>query len=319
MEINIIPAEPERLRLSTQPVKAKAHGAVVMGDSVKRSEALKDSHIVPCVDNLEQVFAKFLEMEVGDGAASSDTIRSYLSQSKQYFAWCKDNLIPILEADKDDVKLYRQFLINQDYTVGTIANKLSVVNSLYKAALHRRLITINPAVGVKAPSERVDPASNISFLELDELELLLGEIESQLNQAKTNKQRLPILRDRALVGIMSLEGCRTVELHNLKLEQILHQGQRTGLKVFAKRASRVVPLTDTLTEQLEEYLLMRRTVLRRKIKPEDYVFVSLSNNSKNQQLSRRGIRAIVDRYLIATGLKYKKGRTKLKVTVAIFA
>ncbi|MEY2832318.1 MAG: hypothetical protein RLZZ574_1576 [Cyanobacteriota bacterium] len=54
---------------------------------------------------------------------------------------------------------------------------------------------------------------------------------------------------------------------------------------------------------------MRRTVLRRKVKPEDYVFVSVSNNSKGRQLSRRSIRAIVDRYLIATGLKYKEGRT----------
>ncbi|MGF1589695.1 MAG: hypothetical protein ACFCU7_10710 [Pleurocapsa sp.] len=34
---------------------------------------------------------------------------------------------------------------------------------------------------------------------------MLGEIESQLNQAKTNKQRLPLLRDRVLVGIMSLD------------------------------------------------------------------------------------------------------------------
>jgi site-specific recombinase XerD len=309
VEINIIPAEQERLSLSTQPVKAKAHGVVLLEDSVKRSETLKNSQIVPCVDNLEQVFAKFLEMEVGDGAASSDTIRSYLSQSKQYFAWCKDNLIPILEADQDDVKLYRQYLINQDYTVGTIANKLSVVNSLYKAALHRRLIAINPAAGVKAPSERVDPASNISFLELEELQLLLGQIESQLVRAKTNKQRLPILRDRILVGIMSLEGCRTVELHKLKVNEIVRQGKKTGLQVSAKRASRIVPLTDTLTEQLEEYLVMRRTVLRRKVKPEDYVFVSVSNNSKGRQLSRRSIRAIVDRYLIATGLKYKEGRT----------
>jgi site-specific recombinase XerD len=260
------------------------------------------------VVSIEQIFAEFLEMEVGDGAASADTIKSYLSQSKMYFAWCKDNMVSLLEADKHDIKLYRQYLIDKNYKVGTIANKLSIVHSFYQAAISKGLIATNPAAGVKAPTERVDPASNISYLELDELELLLGEIESQLNQAKTNKQRLPILRDRLLIGIMSLEGCRTVELHNLKLEQILHQGPRTGIKVFAKRASRIVPLTDTLTEQLEEYLLMRRTVLRRKIKPEDYVFVSLSNNSKNQQLSRRSIRAIVDRYLIATGLKHKEGR-----------
>lgn len=139
--------------------------------------------------------------------------------------------------------------------------------------------------------------------------MLLGEIETQLKQVKTNKQRLPLLRDRLILGIMSLEGTRTVELHNLKVEQIVRQGEKTGLRVFAKRASRIVPLTNTLDKQLEEYLTLRRTVLRRKIKPDNYVFVSVSNNSKGKQLSRRGIRAIVDRYLIATGLKHKDGRT----------
>ncbi len=261
------------------------------------------------VETIEESFAKFLELEVGDGAASIDTIRCYISQSKQYLNWCKDNLIPPLEADKDDIKLYRQHLIEQNYTAATIDNKLTIVKSLYKGAVSRGLITTNPATGIKAPSERTDPAANISYLDPEELGLLLGEIESQLSQVKTNKKRLPILRDRALIGIMSIEGTRTVELHNLQVKQIVRQGKKTGLRVFAKRASRIVPLTDTLSQQLEEYLTMRRKVLRRKIKPGDYVFVSVSNNSKGKQLSRRGIRAIVDRYLIATGLKHQEGRT----------
>jgi len=291
MEINIVPVEGEAL-----PRKIKA-----IQPEVQTAPATSVS--------IEQVFAEFLEMEVGDGAASLDTIKSYLSQSKMYFTWCKDNMVPLLEADKHDIKLYRQYLIDENYKVGTIANKLSIVHTLYQAAIARGLISTNPAAGVKAPSERVDPASNISYLELDELELLLGEIQSQLNQAKTNKQRLPLLRDRALVGIMSLEGTRTVELHKLKVNEIVRQGKKTGLQVSAKRASRIVPLTDSLVSQLEEYLVMRRTVLRRKVKPEDYVFVSVSNSSKGRQLSRRSIRAIVDRYLEATGLKHKEGRT----------
>jgi site-specific recombinase XerD len=332
MEINIVPVEGEALLRKTKAIQVERHGSPnalkdscriafelsavpqgdlsrIVGDTASHMRCLQVQTPPAIKVFIEQIFAEFLEMEVGDGAASADTIKSYLCQSKMYFAWCKDNLVPILEADQEDIKLYRQYLIEKGYKTGTIANKLSIVHTFYKAAIAKGLIATNPAAGVKAPTERVDPASNISFLELDELELLLGEIESQLNQAKTNKQRLPLLRDLALVGIMSLEGCRTVELHNLKLEQILHQGSRTGIKVFAKRASRIVPLTDTLTEQLEEYLLMRRTVLRRKIKPEDYVFVSVSNNSKGRQLSRRSIRAIVDRYLIATKLKHKQGRT----------
>ena len=108
---------------------------------------------------------------------------------------------------------------------------------------------------------------------------------------------------RVLIGIMSLEGCRTVEMHQLKVEDIVRQGIKTGLQVSAKRASRIVPLTDNLASWLDEYLQMRRKVLRRKIKPESYVFVSLSNNSKNRQLSRRSIRAIIDRYLIESETK----------------
>jgi integrase/recombinase XerD len=117
------------------------------------------------------------------------------------------------------------------------------------------------------------------------------------------------MRDRALIGIMSLEGCRTVEMHQLKVENIVRQGIKTGLQVWAKRSSRVVPLTENLTAQLEEYLELRRRVLRRKIQPTDFVFVSLSNNSKGKQLSRRSIRAIIDSYLKATNLKYTNGRT----------
>lgn len=108
-----------------------------------------EKHSTAPSTNIERVFAEFLEMEVGDGAASADTIKSYLSQTKMYFAWCRDNLIPPLEADQDDIKLYRQHLIEHNYAVTTIANKLTIVNSLYKAAVNRGLIWVflpNPSI-----------------------------------------------------------------------------------------------------------------------------------------------------------------------------
>ena len=195
------------------------------------------------------------------------------------------------------------------YANSTIATKLNIVRIFYKAAQAHGLITSNPAAKVKAPKDRKDPAARITFMEAEKLKFLLDHIQFQLDKAKTNKQRLVLLRDRVLVGIMSLEGCRTVEMHSLKVEDIIRQGIKTGLQVSAKRSSRVVPLTETLATQLNEYLQMRRKVLRRKIKLTDYVFVSLSNNNKGGQLSRRSIREICDRYLLATNLKHRNGRT----------
>lgn len=274
-------------------------------------ESIKPTIVVPETETtkLEDIFAQFLMMEVGDGAASADTIRNYLSQTKQYLDWCRDNLLLPLEAEVEDIKLYRQHLINSGYANSTIATKLNIVRILYKAAQAHGLIGNNPAAKVKAPKDRKDPAARITFMEAEELKFLLDYLQSQLNLAKTNKEKLTLLRDRALVGIMSLEGCRTVEMHQLKVEDIVRQGIKTGLQVSAKRASRIVPLTENLAAQLDDYLRLRRKVLRRKIKLTDYVFVSLSNNNKGGQLSRRSIREICDRALVECNLKHTSGRT----------
>ena len=251
---------------------------------------------------LEDIFAQFLEMEVGDGAASADTIRNYLSQTKQYLNWCRDNLLSPVEAEPEDIKLYRQHLVNSGYAPSTIATKLNIVRIFYNAAIAHGLVGNNPASSVKAPKGRKDPASRITFMQAEELKYLLDYLQTQLERAKTNKEKLSWLRDRVLIGIMSLEGCRTVEMHQLKVEDIVRQGIKTGLQVSAKRASRIVPLTENLTAQLDEYLQMRRKVLRRKIRPTGYVFVSLSNNNKGGQLSRRSIREICDWRSLAEGI-----------------
>ncbi|MEO0924253.1 MAG: tyrosine-type recombinase/integrase [Cyanobacteria bacterium J06643_13] len=258
---------------------------------------------------LEEIFAKFLQLEVGDGAASVDTIRNYLSQTKQYLNWCEDNLLAPIEAEPEDIKLYRQYLVQSKYANSTIATKLNIVRIIYNAVQAHGLITNNPAAKVKAPKDRKDPAARITFMEAEELKFLFDHIQSQLDKAKTNKQKLVLMRDRTLISIMSLEGCRTVEMHQIEVENIIRQGIKTGLQVSAKRASRIVPLTENLAAQLDEYLQMRRKVLRRKIKPTDYVFVSLSNNNKGGQLSRRSIRSIVDLYLVECNLKHTDGRT----------
>ena len=281
------------------------------GDRGKKEPKLEKLSLpVPkSTTTLEDIFARFLMMEVGDGAASVDTIRNYLSQTKQYLNWCRDNLLLPTEAEPEDIKLYRQHLVQSGYANSTIETKLNIVRIFYKAALTHGLVEHNPALKVKAPKDRKDPAARITFLEAEELKLLLDQIQSQLDKVKTNKQKLLLLRDRVLIGIMSLEGCRTVEMHQLKVADIVRQGIKTGLQVSAKRASRIVPLTENLTTQLEDYLQLRRKVLRRKIKPTDFVFVSLSNNNKGGQLSRRSIREICDRALIECNLKHTPGRT----------
>ena len=84
------------------------HGQSVLpvSNHVEKSayEAIASTDSITC--DIEEIFAKFLQLEVGDGAASSDTIRNYLSQTKQYLEWCRDNLLSPTEAEPEDIKLY---------------------------------------------------------------------------------------------------------------------------------------------------------------------------------------------------------------------
>ncbi len=158
MKIEIVSVEESK---TTNTVETR-------GKSIKSTIVVRETEIT----NLEDIFARFLQMEVGDGAASADTIRNYLSQTKQYLEWCEDNLLSPIEAEADDIKLYRQYLVNSGYANSTIATKLNIIRIFYKAAQAHGLISNNPVAKVKAPKDRKDPAARITFMEAEELTVL---------------------------------------------------------------------------------------------------------------------------------------------------
>ena len=141
---------------------------------------IKSSIVVsePATSTLEDIFAQFLALEVGDDAASRDTIRNYLSQTKQYLDWCQENLLPPTEVEPEDIKLYCQYLVQSGYANSTIATKLNIIRIFYKAAINHGLIDSNPALKIKAPIDKKDPAARITYLEAEELKYLLDYLQS---------------------------------------------------------------------------------------------------------------------------------------------
>ena len=59
------------------------------------------------------VFKTFLHKDVGEGAANSDTLKTYTCHVKQFLVWCyQSNLNPI-SATFNQLKEYRHWLIHQ--------------------------------------------------------------------------------------------------------------------------------------------------------------------------------------------------------------
>ena len=257
---------------------------------------------------LISAFTSFIQFDVAAGGASGETIRTYWCEAKQYLLWCEINQLQPLAVTRDAIKIYRHNLVQQNYKPATIALKLVAVSRMYDAAMEYGLLSHNPVWGVKPPKQRGDPADSITYLTASEAETLL-----QAPLAKSTP--LKILRDRFLLGLMTLEGVRSMEVYKANVGDIRRDPTGVGITVMSKRQQRVVPLIPDLVDVLDRYLLARRQA-KFSTAVTTPLFINLHHprhqidpDREDRRLSRRGIRFIVDSYLEALDLKHGEGRT----------
>lgn len=250
---------------------------------------------------LQDAFANFLRLDIGSGDVAADTVKTYLSQIKQYLTWCFEQEVNPACVSRTEIKEYRRFLVEEkEYKPSTISLKLTTVKRFYDAALEYGLIPTNPVLGVKAPRDKKDPAEKINYLESSELKTLLHSL--------VDDGSVKAKRDRLLIAIMALEGTRTIEMHRASIGDLVQQGDNIGIRVEGKRSIRVVPLTPYLTDLLKDYLQTRKNQ-GEVLLGERPLFMAVGNRAGGKRLSRVSIRRIVDKYLYATNLKHRPGRT----------
>lgn len=256
--------------------------------------------ILPTAEAMLEAFVVFLEVEVAQGDAAQDTVQTYLAKINQFLQWCTQvNLSPAL-ATPEDIKTYRHYLIkDKGLKSATIALSLSVIRRFYEASLTQKLVKENPALGIKPPRQKVDPAERLTYLEEEELRHLLASLP--------HDHSLKSLRDRCLIGIMALQGPRTVELHRANFSDLVRKGNHWGLRVEGKGQIRTIPLRPDLADLLWQYLQMREAQ-GEVLTAESPLFLTVGNRFGGNRLSRRGIRWVVDQYLKASELKEVNGR-----------
>jgi site-specific recombinase XerD len=251
---------------------------------------------------LSALFERYLKTDVGDGDVADDTFKTYRTNVKQYLTWCESSGLHPLEATRRDLKEYRLWLIEeQRYQRATVALKLSVVRRFYEALIESEYLVANPALGLKPPRESRDPAERLNYLQAEEMYRLLESLP--------DGDTVAALRDRLLVAVMVLQGCRTLEMHRVSVGDIVRRGTDVGLRVRGKRSLRVVPLTPDLAKLLSRYLSARRRS-GESLLPETPLLISLAHRTQGQRLSRRSMQRIVDKYLVANGWKHPSPKKK---------
>lgn len=240
---------------------------------------------------MEASFAEFLRLDVAQGDASHQTIRTYLGQVRQFLSWCASQGIHPALATEEDLKQYRAWLIEQ-YARATVATKLAAVRRFYEMARAWGYRPDNPAEGIRPPRERTSRADRTKFLPLDGLRRLLDAPGQGGARA---------VRDRAILALMGVHGLRVSEITVLNVEDVdLEAGTLTVRGKGSK--TRTLYLVDFSRRRLEAWLEIRPGLAAA---GENALFVALDRSRRfwGRRMTSRAIEAQTDQYLEREGLK----------------
>ncbi|WP_020678113.1 tyrosine-type recombinase/integrase [Geopsychrobacter electrodiphilus] len=244
--------------------------------------------------DLSDLLADWLNLDVANGDACADTLKTYQSQIQTWLTWCSENSVYPGQATTEDVKNWRKDLIDTGAKPSTISLKLTTVRRFYQSAVDRRLIENNPATNVRAPKDRRAKKEQIKHLSAGEAELLFRAVPSGGG--------VKALRDRAMVGLMALEGLRRVEIVRACVSDIEGNAQEMRLLIHGKGKERYVYPREDTAAALTDYLITRGSVVEDE--QGDPLFVQIRKGGHIEgRISRQGVNSVIDHYLLKAGLK----------------
>jgi site-specific recombinase XerD len=261
-----------------------------MRDLVAKQSPL--AAVVPA-DQLLEAFQEFMRLDVAQGDASPETVRTYWGQVQAFVAWCEEERIEPSLASHDDLKAYRSALIEDDYARSTIAGRLNSVRRFYEMARARGFRHDNPAEGLKAPRDLSEGTARVKWLPLGAVQRLLDAPDA--TQATG-------IRDRAILLLLTVHGLRRMEVARLQIDDLDLEG--LAISILGKgRKRRRVPLVEETTAAIKAWLELRAGLAAPR---ETAVFVAThggGNGGPGHAMSRRSINRLVDGYLEHLGLK----------------
>ncbi len=239
--------------------------------------------IAPALDEHIQRFANFLALERGLSAHTEDGYQSDLRQ-------CAAHLTRLGRTDwrsvtTDDLSSWLQSLDGDDYTVASLARKLSALRMFARHLVRENIRDDDLTALLSGPRlVRRIPGT----LNHDEIERLLAAPTGGDAHA---------LRDRAMLELFYSSGLRVTELSSLTLQQIDFENRI--LRVYGKGSKeRLVPIGSRAAEALRTYLDSARSHFVKPKKTGSQLFLS----ARGTAISRKMLWVLVKKYALAAGI-----------------
>lgn len=237
--------------------------------------------------------------------ASKLTLVSYRTDLEQYFQFLARRHgvdvedLDLNNIDHKSVREYLSVLQQQGMQRSTMARKLAALRSFVRYLCRENVLPSNPIAAVATPKQD------------QRLPNFLYPIEvAQLIEAPDISKPLG-MRDRALLELLYATGIRVSELVGLNAADL--NRQQGVIKVAGKGGKeRIVPLGKQSAEFLSRYLKVRESLLHQKKSASSALFL----NRFGRQLSVRGVRNIINKYVDALAINIKVSPHTLRHTFA---
>ena len=238
-----------------------------------------------------------LLLQVYAGTMSADTATAYKHGMDKFTSWLADRT-----PNQDTILEWMAYLKAQGNKPAAINAWLGGVRSFFGWATTRAHIPFNPAQGIRGAKRSGTTKRHIRESLTD------SEVKRLL--AQPDRSTAEGTRDYALLAIQLYTAARGIELHRADVSDLRTVNGRFVLFVQGKgheEKDEPLILVSDVETAVREWLVFRGD------KP-GALFVSLSDRSNGERLSRRSMREIVKGYFKAAGIVGNKTTHSLRHT-----
>ncbi len=231
------------------------------------------------MDNNRKYLNEYLEHLKNILFFSSNTIRAYDQDTKQFFDYIKENK---LKVNKDNIRDFISDVFLRSKNKATIARKIYAIRSFYAFLLSRGKVEKNPFDGIRTPKTDKKLPEILTEKEMGEF---LDNIPSDgfLN-----------IRNKALFELLYAAGLRVSEIANIKVSDI--DKRERLIRVLGKgNKERIVPFNKKSLDLINVY---QEEIFKKFGNKTEYVFL----NYRGAKISERSIERILEKlFLEVTG------------------
>lgn len=194
-----------------------------------------------------------------------------------------------------DVERYKRYLTKErKLSAVSVSAYLTSLRSLCSFLVEKRILKANPAKFVGGNSRpRVHVRKALSDDGVRKLLDTLGS-EGEIH-----------LRDAAILLLMLDCGLSESELAHANVEDLANNRLRVQSKGKVSKDESVV-MTSRVAEAVRRYVEFRMIERKDELKSGSPLLLSAGNRTRGERMSTRGIRNVVNNYLIAAGIKKQR-------------